>query len=41
MTKKILLPISNNFEEIETVAILDILRRAKLNVTMASILSNQ
>ena len=35
---KVIIPVSNNFEEIETVALVDILRRAQLNVTLASIL---
>ncbi len=35
---KVLIPISNNFEEIELIAVLDILRRAKFDVTLASVL---
>jgi putative intracellular protease/amidase len=35
---KVLIPISNNFEEIELISVLDILRRAKFDVTLASVL---
>ncbi|WP_419766296.1 MAG: DJ-1 family glyoxalase III [Arcobacter sp.] len=34
---KLLIPISNGFEEIETVSIIDICRRANIEVTIASI----
>jgi 4-methyl-5(b-hydroxyethyl)-thiazole monophosphate biosynthesis len=34
---KLLIPISNGFEEIETVSIIDICRRANIDVTVASI----
>ena len=37
--KRVLIPISNNFEELEVVAIIDILRRAQIIVILASILS--
>jgi 4-methyl-5(b-hydroxyethyl)-thiazole monophosphate biosynthesis len=37
-TPNVLLPLANGFEEIETIAIIDILRRAKANVTIASIM---
>lgn len=35
---KVLIPISNNFEEIELISVLDILRRAKFDVILASVL---
>lgn len=37
MSKKILLPISNGFEEIETISIVDICRRAEIEVTIAAV----
>ena len=37
MSKKILLPISNGFEEIETISIIDICRRAEIEVTIAAV----
>ena len=36
--KRILIPLAEGFEEIETVSIIDILRRADANVTVASIM---
>jgi 4-methyl-5(b-hydroxyethyl)-thiazole monophosphate biosynthesis len=35
---KVLLPLANGFEEIETVSIIDLLRRAQAQVTVASIM---
>lgn len=37
MPKKILVPIAEGFEEIEAVTIVDVLRRAELEVTLASL----
>lgn len=35
---KVLLPLANGFEEIETLSIIDLLRRAQAQVTVASIM---
>ncbi len=37
MSKKILLPISNGFEELETISVIDICRRANIEVTIAAV----
>ena len=37
MNKSVLVPVSDGCEEIETVAIIDVLRRAGIDVTFASI----
>ena len=37
MNKKILVPLAEGFEEIETVTIVDVLRRAELDVTLAGV----
>ncbi len=37
MIKRVLVPVADGFEEIETMAIVDILRRAKIDVTLASV----
>ena len=36
MSKQVLIPIANGSEDIETVALIDVLRRAEANVTVAS-----
>ena len=38
--KSVLVPIGEGFEELETVTILDVLRRAGMNVTLASIMDS-
>ena len=37
MSKKILIPISNGFEEIEAISVIDICRRAGIEVTIAAV----
>ena len=37
MTKKILVPIANGTEELEAVTVIDVLRRAEMDVTVASV----
>lgn len=37
---QILVPVANETEEMEAVTIIDVLRRAKANVTMASVTGN-
>ena len=39
--KQVLVPIAEGFEEIETVAIINILRRAGVEVTVASIMGKE
>ncbi|AFL67986.1 DJ-1 family glyoxalase III [Sulfurospirillum barnesii] len=39
MSKKVLVPFAEGFEEIEALSIVDILRRAKIEVTMAALTS--
>ena len=34
---KIIIPISNGFEEIETISIIDVCRRANIEVTIAAV----
>lgn len=40
-TKRVLIPVADGSEDIETVALIDVLRRAQFNVTVASVMPDQ
>jgi 4-methyl-5(b-hydroxyethyl)-thiazole monophosphate biosynthesis len=40
MSKTALLPIADGFEEIEALSIIDVLRRAEINVKIASLMNS-